>query len=132
MLNRTSFQKTWESKDRDNYIGKAEATVWHHHLMNSGAISVQDRLTGDVWDIETAYRSPCGQFWLASCGHDIRDHLHRLNSEEEMIDWVMDRANNCRGGHHSGERYGLTLEQLERRNNWKPIAAAPKLAGESE
>lgn len=125
MVHRTSFQKTWESTDRDDYMDKAESTVWHHRLMNGGAISVQERLTGwgyRVWDIETAYRSPCGQFWLASCDNDIRDHLHRMNSEEEMIGWVMDRANNCRGGHIPGERYGLTLEQLDKINNWRPRA----------
>src|SRR3546814_1594144 len=68
--------------------------------MCGGSISVQHRLTGygyGTWDEETAYMSPCGKFWLATCGVDIRDCLDEFDSEEGMIQWVMDRANTCCG-----------------------------------
>src|SRR3546814_18867551 len=70
-----------------NDRGEPDSTVWHHHLMCSGSISVQHRLTGygyGTWDEETAYMSPCGKFWLATCGVDIRDCLDEFDSEEGM------------------------------------------------
>jgi len=123
--NRCSFRKTWESTERDGYTDRPEVELWHHSLMCGGAISVQHRLTGygyGQWDEETGYRSPCGQFWLASGGWDIRDHLHEFDSEEGMIQWVIKRANNCTGGHYAGEKYGRTLAQLEANENWRPAA----------
>src|SRR3546814_15289587 len=98
--NRVSFRKTYESPDCDNDRGEPDSTVWHHHLMCGGSISVQHRLTGygyGTWDEETAYMSPCGKFWLATCGVDIRDCLDEFDREEGMIQWVMDRANTCCG-----------------------------------
>jgi hypothetical protein len=119
MANRTAFRKTWESSHFDD-IGRPEATTWHHTLLCGGAISVQERLTGyGYWDVETGYASPCGQFWLASGGYDIRRRLREFDSEEEMIQWVIDRANNCTGGHH-GRRVGSSLEWLTSRDNWRP------------
>lgn len=124
--NRCRFALDWESQDRDYYMDKAHATVWRHRLLCGGSITVQHRLTGfgyDVWDEETGYSSPCGQFWLASGGWDIRDHLSEFDSEEAMIQWVIDRANNCTGGHRAGERVGASLEWLTARENWRPKAA---------
>src|SRR3546814_13762495 len=86
--NRVSFRKTYESPDCDNDRGEPDSTVWHHHLMCGGSISVQHRLTGygyGTWDEETAYMSPCGKFWLATCGVAIRDCLDEFDSEEGMI-----------------------------------------------
>ena len=100
MRNRVMFRKTYESKDSCNDRGAPNETCWHHSLMNGGSISVVERLTGfGWWDIETGYRSPCGQFWLASGDCDIRDHLAQFSSEDEMIEWVIRNANNCTGGH---------------------------------
>ena len=123
--NRCSFKKTWESSDRDNDRGEPSVTSWYHHLMNGGSISVVHRLTGwgyGVWDTETGYRSPCGQFWLASGDVDIRDCLDEFDSEEGMIQWVIDRANTCTGGRPKGMRVGMTLERMQQRDNWQPKA----------
>lgn len=121
--NRVSFHKTYESPDRDNDRGEPESTVWHHRLMCGGSISVQHRLTGwgyGAWDEETAYTSPCGAFWLATCGYDIREHLSEFDSEEGMIQWVIDRANTCTG--QRSRRYGVSLEWLRKRDAWRPAA----------
>lgn len=112
MRNRVMFQKIYESKDCDNSRGIPDTTAWHHSLMNGGSISVVERLTGygyDVWDVETGYSSPCGQFWLASGDCDIRDHLAQFSSEDEMIEWVIRHANTCRGGHHDWKRKAWTV-----------------------
>ncbi len=119
--NRTSFQLDWQSDDvADN--GERETTVWRHRLMNGGAITVVHRLTGygyGVWDTETGYRSPCGKFWLASGDWDIREHLHRFDSEEAMISWIIERSNNCRG-EQNGRYPHSGYEWLMRREAWRP------------
>lgn len=111
MTNRTSFQR------REFACGDVQ---YGHSMMDGGFISVVDRMTGFGWrDIETGYRCPSGQFWLASGGYDIRDDLHTLNSEQEMAEWVMARANTCTGGNHP-RRVGSSPEWLAARDNWKP------------
>jgi hypothetical protein len=73
-------------------------SIHRAYLPSGGWITVVDRLTGFGWrDIETGYRSPCGGFWLASGGYDIRDCLDNFNDPEEMAQWVIDRANTCTG-----------------------------------
>lgn len=119
--NRVSFRKTFESTDRDNDRGEPESTVWHHTLMCGGSISVQRRKTGyswGVWDTETAYTSPCGGFWLATGNVDIRDCLDEFDSEEGMIQWVIDRADSCTGQRH--RTAGASLNWLIARENWRP------------
>ena len=113
MLNRTSFAvETFLDGD----------TLYRHHMPSGGYITVLDRMTGYGYrDIETGYRCPSGQFWLASGDYDIRRALRRLNSDEEMAQWVIDRANTCTGG-HDGRRVGSSLERLLSRENWKPKA----------
>lgn len=92
-----------------------------HYQPDGGRISVLDGMTGFGWiDVETGYRCPSGQFWLASGGYDIRNHLHELNSDEEMTQWVIERANNCRGGHHPWMKVGVPLDRLIANENWKP------------
>lgn len=114
MANRTSFQFSWETDNGDH-------KVWRHRLANGGAITVCERMTGFGWpDVETGYSSPCGQFWLASGHQDIRDELDQFNSEDEMAQWVIDRANNCTGGHHDWKKVGFSLGYLLARENWKP------------
>lgn len=99
MKNRTSFQVSYTSPDIQS-DGKRDVCVFHK-LLNGGAITVLSRMTGFGWrDVETGYRSPCGQFWLASGDIDIREHLDQFETEEDMIDFVMRNANNCRGGHY--------------------------------
>jgi hypothetical protein len=98
MKNRVSFQETYRRNDNSAY-GYDNVCV-AHRLLNGGAITVLNRMTGCGWpDIETGYRSPCGQFWLASYNQDIREHLDEFNSEEDMADWVIKNANTCIGGH---------------------------------
>lgn len=98
MVNKTSFNEIYRSQDAD-YYGNYDICVGHQ-LLNGGAITVLDRMTGFGYrDIETGYRSPCGQFWLASGNVDIREHLSEFNTEEQMIQFVIERANNCTGGH---------------------------------
>lgn len=98
MLNKTSFQELWRRPDLE-WDGHHDICV-SHHLMTGGYITVLSRMTGYGYrDVETGYRSPCGQFWLASGNMDIRDELHKLNSEDAMVDWVIKNANICKGGH---------------------------------
>lgn len=116
MLHRTSFQ---------TYVfAGGEDLQFSHSMPNGGRITVVDRMTGFGWrDIETGYRCPSGQFWLASGGHDIRNHLHELDSDEAMTEWVIKRANNCTGSNHP-KRVGLSLQQLLARDNWRPSTSA--------
>lgn len=63
---------------------------------NIGTITVLDRLTGfsgGIRDIETGYRSPEGEFWLASGGYDVRDQ--NFKTIGEAIVWIQDKANTC-------------------------------------
>lgn len=108
--NRVSFRETF-AMDRGEYD---EHIAWHHQLMSGGWISVLDRRTGfGHRDIETGYRSPCGKFWLASGNCDVRDVLDEFDSEDEMVQWVIDRANNCVA--LPARSYGITYERLMRR-----------------
>lgn len=119
MANRTSFQEVYR-------YDEAEVVTYLHRLANGGSISVVERRTGfGYMDEETGYTSPCGQFWLASGHHDIRHSLHELNSEDEMAEWVMARANNCNGGHHEWKKVGWPLDSLIARENWKPTPPNP-------
>jgi len=61
-----------------------------------GSITVLDRMTGfsgGIRDTETGYRSPEGEFWLASGGYDVRDH--NFQTIGEAIVWIQDKANTC-------------------------------------
>ena len=87
--------------------------LYSHSLMNSGRVTVLDRMTGFGYrDIETGYRSPCGGFWLASGGYDVRDHLAEFADEDAMIEWIIARANTCAG---TGERTRYVRPQPERK-----------------
>ncbi|WP_353189127.1 hypothetical protein [Pseudomonas sp.] len=113
MENRTSFSVE-KFTDGD--------TLYTHYQPSGGRISVLDRMTGYGYrDIETGYRCPSGQFWLASGGYDIRRELRGLSSDDEMAQWVIDRANTCTGGHDK-PRVGSSLEWLLSRENWRPRA----------
>ena len=67
---------------------------------NIGSITVLDRMTGfsgidgfGVRDTETGYRSPEGEFWLASGNFDIRSYNHKTIGE--AIICIQDNANTC-------------------------------------
>lgn len=62
-----------------------------------GSITVLDRMTGYGYrDVETGYRSPEGEFWLASGNNDVRNSNPKTIGE--AILWIQDNANTCRGG----------------------------------
>ncbi|MDD4436477.1 MAG: hypothetical protein PHS04_00365 [Tissierellia bacterium] len=66
---------------------------------NLGSLTVLDRLTGFGWrDVETGYRDPDGNFWLASGNQDVtRSNVKTIG---EAIKWVKERANTCIGDKH--------------------------------
>ncbi len=116
MMNRVSFHH----ERIGGLLGEEPDHLYRHNLCNGGSITVLDRMTGFGYrDVETGYRSPCGAFWLASGREDIRRYLAEFNNEDEMAQWVMDRANNCTGGR--SDWYGPTLERLLARENWRPM-----------
>ncbi len=111
MKNRTSF--SCEDFGDGDFL-------FSHFQPNGGRITVLDRMTGFGYrDIETGYRCPSGQFWLASGGYDIRDHLDELDSDDAMADWVKERANNCTGRNHP-KQSGVSYNWLMQQANWKP------------
>ena len=63
---------------------------------NLGSLTVVDRMTGyenGIRDIESGFRSPDGEFWLASGNCDVRESGSA--TIREAIDWVKERANTC-------------------------------------
>jgi len=65
---------------------------------NLGSLTVVARMTGygnGLRDIESGFRSPDGEFWLASCDCDVRES--GANNIREAINWVKERANTCVG-----------------------------------
>ena len=65
---------------------------------NLGSLTVLDRMTGfgdGIRDIESGFRSPDGEFWLASGNYDVRES--GAANVGEAIKWVKDRANSCVG-----------------------------------
>ena len=65
---------------------------------NIGTITVLDRQTGFMdgrRDTETGYRTPEGEFFLASGGYDVRSQ--NFKTIGEAIVWIIDNANTCRG-----------------------------------
>lgn len=61
---------------------------------NLGSLTVLDRMTGFGWrDVETGYRDPNGEFWLASGNQDVTKS--GVKTIGEAIKWVKERANIC-------------------------------------
>lgn len=68
---------------------------------NLGSITVLDRMTGfGHRDTETGYRDTEGNFWLASCGRDVRES--GAKTVGEAIQWVKDKANTCKPSESDG------------------------------
>ena len=66
--------------------------IQHALHTNLGSLTVVDRKTGFGWqDIETDYRAPNGEFWLASGGYDVRKS--GAKTIQDAIDWVKKHAN---------------------------------------
>ena len=71
---------------------------------NLGTLTVLDRMTGyggGMRDIESGYRDPEGNFWLASCGCDVR--YSESKTIGEAIEWVKSNANTCIPNREEGE-----------------------------
>lgn len=80
---------------------------------NLGSLTVLDRLTGFGWrDIETGYRAPDGDFWLASGGIDVRES--DAKTMQDAIDWVKSRANNCIPEPKEIQQMAGTLDSLNK------------------
>jgi len=63
---------------------------------NLGSLTVLDRLTGygfGIRDVETGYRDPDGEFWLASGDCDVLSS--EVETIGEAIEWVKKMANTC-------------------------------------
>jgi len=63
---------------------------------NLGSITVLDRLTGFsgyVRDVETGFRDPEGNFWLASGNFDVRSHTPKVFEDATIL--IKKNANTC-------------------------------------
>lgn len=63
---------------------------------NLGSLTVLDRMTGygyGIRDIESGFRDSNGDFWLASCGVDVR--CSGAKTIGEAIEYVKKYANTC-------------------------------------
>jgi len=70
-----------------------ESFAFHTNL---GSLTVLDRMTGygdGIRDIETGFRDPEGNFWLASGGIDVR--LSGCETVGDAIEYVKSHANTC-------------------------------------
>lgn len=132
--NQISFCWRTEMKDMDGF-GNPDVCL-RAELPTGWSLTVLDRMTGFGYrDIETGLRCHgTGRFWLASGHFDIRDYLHRLNSEDEVIQLVKKRANNCFGGSRGWYPHWTHRELMQRFGN--PAAAQrstePAPVGEAE
>ena len=105
------MEKYTNDSDKECYKGVAEdsefdAALFHvpdHQFetdksfalhTNLGSLTVVDRMTGFGWrDVESGYRAPNGDFWLASGNNDVR--YSNAKTIGEAIRWVKNRANTC-------------------------------------
>lgn len=61
---------------------------------NLGSLTTVDRMTGFGWrDIESGYRAPNGDFWLASGGYNVVNS--GVLTVGEAIAWVKNNSNTC-------------------------------------
>lgn len=73
-----------------------ESDIQYALHTNLGSLTVLDRMTGFGFrDTETGFRSPDGEFWLASGMLDVR--LSGSETIGEAIDWIKKNANTCTG-----------------------------------
>ena len=89
----------------EDFTGKEkiiETDTLYTAKIDNHKFTVLDRETGfgnGIRDIETGYKNSNfpkeSNFWLASCGCDIREHLPM--ELDDAIKWVKDRANNVVG-----------------------------------
>lgn len=90
--------------DRDGYTSYDNDKQWALHT-NLGSLTVLDRMTGFGYrDVESGYRDPLGNFWLASGDIDVRYSGERTIGE--AIEWVKRKANTCIPGETDPMMYG--------------------------
>lgn len=78
------------------YQGEHDESFAFH--TNLGSLTVLDRLTGfsgGIRDIESGFRDPDGNFWLASGDRDVR--VSGCKDVGSAIEWIKKNANNCVG-----------------------------------
>lgn len=76
------------------YMGWSDGDKQIALYTNLGSLTVLDRLIGFGWrDVETGYRDPDGNFWLASGDQDVTRST--VKTIGEAIEWVKERANTC-------------------------------------
>lgn len=83
-----------------DWSGTSEDKLVGCKLVDGGKITVLDRMTGygyGIRDIETGYCDAAGNFWLASCGFDIRDEAGPDTDVEDVIATIKKFANTCKG-----------------------------------
>ena len=86
-------KEMFEEVDNTNWLRGDTQIALHTNL---GSLTVLDRLTGFGWrDVETGYRDPNGEFWLASGNQDVTKST--VKTLGEAIEWVKERANTCIG-----------------------------------
>jgi len=74
------------------YCFKDEISLALH--TNLGSITTVDRMTGFGWrDIESGFRAPNGDFWLASGNMDVR--CSGVETIGEAVVWIKDNSNTC-------------------------------------
>jgi hypothetical protein len=111
--NRISFSQLEAVIEDDTVVRAFLPTGW--------VVTVMDRMTGFGYrDVETGLRClGTGRFWLASGRFDIRDHLHEVSTEDELVEMIQRNANTCFGETH-GRYPHWTHAQLMRREG--PVA----------
>lgn len=83
-------------------------------------ISILNRVTGFAWgarDTETGLRDTNGNFWLASGNFDIRDYLHRCETEDDVMAMIRNNANTCV---NSAPRFGYDAQERFPAEGWAP------------
>jgi hypothetical protein len=105
--NRISFNPAEPVFEDDTLLRAFLPTGW--------LVTVVDGMTGFGYrDVETGLRClGTGRFWLASGRFDIRDHLHEVSTEDELVEMIQRNANTYRG-EDSGRYPHRTHEQLMR------------------
>jgi len=110
-MGQNMIEKYINEDDRECYRGVTESTLFTLDLFHKpdyqfetdihwafhselGSLTVLDRMTGFGFrDIESGYRDPEGNFWLASGNIDVR--YSGVKTVREAIEYVKTHANIC-------------------------------------
>jgi hypothetical protein len=87
----------FNADDFNTEVCNEDDTLFAVKLSDGSRITVLDRLTGwggGLRDVETGYRGPEKQFWLASCDFDIREVASGI-TYAQAIEMIKNNANTC-------------------------------------